>query len=108
MSLVPSRSIQLCSARETLLGNWRRSRFLTGATVSQALDPPSSSEARKTCAQPEARKHSSACVEPVLPSAFFLTTSCCKQQHSAADFLLRVNDLDVRHVNPLQEQHDLA
>src|SRR5207237_1714902 len=68
----------------------------------------SSSEARKTCAQPEARKPSFARVDPVLPSAFFLITSCCKQQHSPADFLLIVNDLDVRHVNPLQEQHDLA
>jgi hypothetical protein len=31
MSLLPSRSIQLCSAPETLLDNWRRLMFLIGA-----------------------------------------------------------------------------
>jgi hypothetical protein len=55
---LPGRSIQLCSARETLLDNLRRLKFRTGATASQAPAPPLSSGAQKTCAQPEARRPS--------------------------------------------------
>jgi hypothetical protein len=83
----PSRSIQLCSARETLLDNWRRLKFRTGATASQAPAPPSSSGARKTCAQSEARKPSSDRVDPFLPSAFFLITSRCKPWQSPGSLL---------------------
>jgi hypothetical protein len=47
MSLYPSRSVQLCFVRETLLDNWHRLKLPSEATVSQAQRKSGESRSRR-------------------------------------------------------------